>query len=211
MSAQQAEESRSWYGQRGMSGRMGFGRRCALLVVDVQRGFTDPRCPLGAEADAMVNAVGGLVSTARSASIPIVYTICFWTDSTWSLKIPAQRVLQPGSEWVELDPRITAEPEDLVVHKNFASAFFATSLDEYLRDNGVDTLVVAGMTTSGCVRASVVDGCSGGYRVIVPEEAVADRLAAAHEASLLDIDAKYGDVMPVGDVLARWHAASTGS
>jgi maleamate amidohydrolase len=203
MSTEQVEDFRLWYGQRGMSGRMGFGQRPALLVVDVQRGFTDPRCPLGSEADSMVHAIRGLLSTARSGGIPIAYTICYWTESTWSLKIPAQRVLQPGSEWVELDSRVAAEPDDLVVHKNFASAFFATPLDGYLRSGGVDTVVVTGMTTSGCVRASVVDGCSSGYRVIVPEEAVADRLAAAHDMSLCDIDAKYGDVMPVRDVAAR--------
>ncbi len=185
------------YQRRGLAARVGFGSKPALLVIDVQRGFTDPRCSLGAEATEMVNVVRDLLVAARGANVPVVFTISVWSAvaETWARKLPGQRELTPGSEWVELDPRLGRRAEEMLIEKHFASAFFRTDVAEHLKALEVDTVIATGMTTSGCVRASVVDGCSHGFSVIVPSDAVNDRAESPHEMSLFDMDAKYGDVV----------------
>lgn len=203
-------ELRDWYQQRGLAARVGFGTGPAVLVVDMQRGFTDPGFSLGADADDVIASVNTLTEAARLAGAPVVFTVCVYVRDaeTWARKLPGQRDLAPGSEWVELDPRIARAPGDLVLEKHFASAFFETGLGDILRARGVDTVVTTGMTTSGCVRASTVDACSQGFRVAVPAEAVGDRAALPHQANLFDIDAKYGDVVSSADVLTYFKSLS---
>lgn len=195
-------ELKAAFQANGLAGRMGMGTSPALVVVDIQRGFTDPRSALGAEADSTVTAISELVEDARRASVPVVYTTCVWTEvaEAWSRKLPAQRTLVEGSEWVELDPRLDPREGEPLIEKHFASAFFDTDLHALLKERDVDTVIVTGMTTSGCVRASVVDACSHGFNVVVPQEAVADRAAAPHGMSLFDMDAKYADVLPCAEV-----------
>ncbi len=117
--------------------------------------------------------------------------------------MPALLTLEAGSRWVEIDPRIAPLPGEPVLTKLFASAFFGTELSSLLAAAGCDTSIVTGASTSGCVRATAVDALQHGYRPIVPREAVGDRNPDAHEANLYDIDAKYGDVVPVEEALAR--------
>jgi maleamate amidohydrolase len=111
-------------------------------------------------------------------------------------------MLISGSELIELDPRLLRAPEDLVIVKQYASAFFGTHLASTLTAKRIDTLIVTGCTTSGCVRASVVDALSHGFRPIVPVESVGDRAQEPHEANLFDIDSKYGDVVPLSEAVA---------
>jgi maleamate amidohydrolase len=192
----------------GFHGRAGFGRRPALIVVDVNVGFTDPASPLVCDLESVVEAIGGLLSEARRAEIPVVYTTVSYdegdrrTAAVFIDKVPALLTLEAGSRWVEIDPRLAPLDDEPVLNKLFASAFFGTSLASFLAANGCDSLIVTGASTSGCVRATVVDALQHGYRPIVPREAVGDRNPAAHEASLFDIDAKYGDVVSVDEVLA---------
>lgn len=196
----------------GFHGRVGFGRRPALVVVDVNRGFTDPASPLVCDLDACVEAIAVLLDAFRAASLPVVFTtVCYdelgkQAAAAFIEKVPALLVLEPGSEWVEIDPRISPREGEPVLTKTFASAFFGTTLGSMLAAAGCDTVVVTGASTSGCVRATAVDALQHGYRVVVPREAVGDRNSAAHEANLFDIDAKYGDVLSVGDVLAELEA-----
>jgi len=191
----------------GFHGRTGFGRRPALLVIDVNVGFTDPASPLVCELDGVVAAIGRLLDEARRAQVPVVYTTVSYTEGDRAAaaafidKVPALLTLQSGSRWVEIDSRIAPLPHEPVLHKLFASAFFATPLSSLLASARCDSLVVTGASTSGCVRATVVDALQHGYRPIVPREAVGDRNHAAHEANLYDIDAKYGDVVSVDDVV----------
>lgn len=195
------DELREAFAARGIGARVGFGTRPALLVVDVTRAFTDPSSPLGADVEPTVDAVCGLLETARAAQIPVVFTAPVYDGPcVWSTKIPAQRDLVPGSDLVKLHPRLRRLPGEKLVEKHSPSAFFETDIADHLRERGVDTVVVTGLTTSGCVRASVVDGCSLGFRMIVPAEAVADRAELPHVASLFDIDAKYGDVTTCDEV-----------
>jgi maleamate amidohydrolase len=116
-------------------------------------------------------------------------------------RVAALNVLTPDSQWVEVDPDLPREAGDQLIEKQWASAFHGTDLDNRLREQGVDSLVVTGLTTSGCVRATVVDGLQYDYRVVVPREAVGDRNPDAHAANLFDMHAKYADVMSLQEVI----------
>lgn len=196
-----------WY-RTGFGGKVGYGRRPALLVVDVTVGFTDPRSPLGADAEAVVGAIRRLLDAARSARIPVIFTTVAYsqadltTAQLFTRKVPALLTLEAGSPWTRVDPRLEPSPDEPVLVKLYASAFFGTPLLSILTARQVDTLVVTGLTTSGCIRATVVDALQYGFRPIVPREAVGDRNEAAHEANLRDIDAKYGDVVGLEEVLS---------
>jgi len=189
----------------------GFGRRPALIVVDLSRGFTDPASPLGAEMDDVVAATRTMLDAAREAGLPVVFTTVVYDDANeraaavFLRKVPALRVLQPGSEWIEVDPRLGRRADEPVLSKAFASAFFGTPLAAILA--GHDCLLVCGATTSGCVRATVVDALQHGLMPVVPRECVGDRWPAAHDASLFDIEHKYGDVVALADAVAQVRAA----
>jgi maleamate amidohydrolase len=116
-------------------------------------------------------------------------------------KVPVLLTLEAGSRWVEIDPRIAPRPNEPVLNKLFASAFFGTPLASLLTAAGIDTLIVTGASTSGCVRATVVDALQHGFRPLIPREAVGDRNPAAHEVNLFDMDAKYGDVLSLEETL----------
>ena len=191
----------------GFHGRAGFGTRPALVVVDVNVGFTDPDSPLVCDLDDCVAAIAELLDAFRKARAPVVFTTVCYDDfgkqaaAVFIEKVPALLVLEPGSRWIEIDPRIVPVEGETVLSKYFASAFFGTTLASLLSTAGCDTVVVTGASTSGCVRATALDALQHGYRVVVPREAVGDRNQAAHEANLYDIDAKYGDVVSVDDVV----------
>jgi len=192
----------------GFHGRAGFGEKPALVVVDVNRGFTDPASPLVCDLDDCVASIARLLEAFRRAELPIVFTTVCYDDfgkqaaAIFIEKVPALLVLEPGSKWVEIDPRIAPAGSEPVLSKYFASAFFGTTLASLLASAGSDTVIVTGASTSGCVRATALDALQHGYRVVVPREAVGDRNPAAHEANLYDIDTKYGDVVSLGETLA---------
>jgi nicotinamidase-related amidase len=193
----------------GFHGRTGIGERPALVVVDVNRGFTDPASPLVCDLDECVATIARLLEAFRAAELPVVFTTVCYDDfgkqaaAVFLEKIPALAVLEPGSPWVEIDPRIAPADGEPVLSKYFASAFFGTTLASLLASAGADTVVVTGASTSGCVRATALDALQHGYRVLVPREAVGDRNPAAHEANLYDLDTKYADVVSVEDVLSE--------
>jgi maleamate amidohydrolase len=193
----------------GFHGTVGFGRRPTLIVVDVNRGFTDPASPLVCDLDGVVAAIGRVLDVARAAGLPVVFTTVSYderdkqTAAAFIDKIPALLTLEAGTPWMEIDPRIAPRDDEPVLNKLFASAFFGTALSSYLTANGCDSLIVTGASTSGCVRATVVDAIQHGYRPIVPREAVGDRNPDAHAANLYDIDTKYGDVVSVDDLIAQ--------
>jgi maleamate amidohydrolase len=200
------ENKRAIYERADMDNQVGYGSEPALLVVDLQTGFTDPENPLGGDLTGVVERTNRLIDAAHEGDAPVVFSrIVTEHDDTrdlgvWGEKIPSLATLQAGGEWVAIDPRLRVGDDDHVLDKRQASAYHETELDSMLAALGVDTAVVAGCTTSGCVRATAVDACSHGYYTIVPEEAVGDRALEPHEANLFDINAKYGDVRPVDEV-----------
>jgi nicotinamidase-related amidase len=184
----------------------GMGNHPALVIVDVVVGFTDPECPLGSEADAVVAANTKLMNAFHQASLPVVLTTVIYRSESqatvFRARVPALNLLTPESKWVKFDPRLPITPSDLQLEKRHASGFHGTELDDWLKAKKVDSVVVTGLTTSGCVRATAVDGLQNNYRVLVPREACGDRDEQAHEANLYDLNAKYADVVSVADILA---------
>lgn len=183
------------------------GSRPAVLVVDFSRGFTDPASTMGSDLTGEVEATKRLLDVARAKGIPVVFTtIGFESNlkdgSLWLQKAPGLAELQVGGEWVEIDPRLERGEDEVVILKKGASAFFGTNLPSVLVSQGVDTIVLCGATTSGCIRATAVDLLQYGYPTLVPRECVGDRAQAPHEANLIDIQAKYADVVPIEDALS---------
>lgn len=192
----------------GFGRRIGPGSRPALVVVDCSHGFTDPASPLACDLDAPLQAIARLLAAARERRVPVFFTTVAYrpedraTAAVFLEKVPALATLEAGSRWTEIDGRVAPAPGEAVVTKLFASGFFGTPLAERLAEHGVDTVVVTGASTSGCVRATVLDALQHGLRPMVPVEAVGDRDAAAHDANLFDMGAKYADVVGLEEALA---------
>lgn len=194
------------YRRKGLAGRLGFGRRPAILVVDLILGFTRQGSPLGSDLDAPVSATRRLLDAARSQDLPILFTTTVYEEGLrdaglFPRKVPSLSVLRRGTEEVEIDSRLSRRADETLIEKKYASAFFGTALASELTALGVDTLIVCGATTSGCIRATVVDALQHGFLPIVPLECVGDRSAEAHRANLIDIEGKYGDVIDLSQVL----------
>jgi maleamate amidohydrolase len=195
-----AAELSEAYRQRGIGRPLEAGLSGALLIVDFINGFTDSAYATGFNCDGAVEETARLISTARLADRPVIFsTIVFdlarQAHSVWCRKMPALTCLVPDSPSVRVDARLGLQPRDLVVTKSAASCFTGTDLAAILWQSRTDTLFVCGATTSGCVRASVVDACMAGFATFVVRECVADRAAAPHAANLFDIQSKYGDVI----------------
>jgi len=192
----------------GFGGRQGFGRRPALLVIDMSVGFTSPESPLHCELDDAVAAIAQLLEVSRAKGLPVVYTTVSYGKGEKAVakafidKVPALLALAEGSPFTEIDPRIAPLPDEPVLNKLFASAFFGTALQSLLAAHNCDSVLVTGASTSGCVRATAVDVLQNGYRLVIPRGAVGDRNVAAHEQALYDIDAKYGDVISLEESLS---------
>jgi len=188
------------------SPRVGFGRRPAVLAVDFACGWTDPAAPMAVPLEAAIDATACVIRAARPAGAPVIFTTYEvgppGAASPLLRKSPRVACMTPGSPWTRIDPRLPRLPDDYVLVKPAGSAFFATSLAAMLRTLHVDTVLVCGCVTSGCVRATAVDAAQHGLHTIVVREAVGDRSAAAHEANLLDIDQRYGDVVLMDEVIA---------
>lgn len=193
---------------RGVWGsRVGFGVRPVLLVVDFVKAYTIKDSPLYAPGvESAVEKTVELLALARKRDIPIIHTTASYQTSTfinggvWIKKAPVLKILaeEPYSDFCD-----GVEPlrNELVVTKQYASAFFGTSLSSTLTSANIDTVIVAGCSTSGCIRATAVDGAQHGFHVIIPRECVGDRHSAPHEANLFDIDSKYGDVVSMNQVI----------
>ena len=197
------------YRERGFQRRVGFGRRPALLHIDLANAWTRPGHAFSCDGmDTIIPAVQALNEAGRAKGIPIVYTTTAYEDvegpnsdmGLWVHKIPVE-LLQLGTDAVEIDERIAPQPGELVIVKKRASGFHGTYLSSYLNAQGVDTVIITGVTMAGCVRHSTEDAIAEGFRPIVVREAVGDRVPGVVEWNLFDIDAKFGDVEPLERVL----------
>jgi maleamate amidohydrolase len=201
------KEDEEFFRQRGFGLRIGFGERPALMIIDMLNGFTDPAMPLGAALDAEIEAQRPLLSVAHERKIPVFFSTVTYHEADirdagiWALKQKGAMTLTAGSEAVKLDPRLDMQPNDSMIVKKYASCFFGTDLVPRLTSRRVDTLIITGCTTSGCVRATAVDALQNGFRPMVVREAVGDRSAAAHAQSLFDLDSKYADVVSLDETL----------
>ncbi len=185
---------------------LGLAAKPALLVVDMINGFTDPACALGTHCPEVIAANCQLLERFREQALPVFFTtVVYHNDqqaSVFRAKLPALNVLEAGSHWVDIDKNLGRLPSETLIEKQWPSAFHQTDLHAQLNALSVDSLVITGLTTSGCVRASAVDALQYNYQVVIAEEAVGDRNREVHRANLFDLDAKYADVQSVGNVLA---------
>jgi len=193
---------------RGLATKMGFGERPVVVVVDYTRAFTDPEMPLAADFAAEIEATRNLLAAARFAGHPRLFTAPIYDEpdlgdaGVWAIKVPASTTLRAGTPGVELDERLERTDDEALLVKKYASAFFGTDLVSRLNARRVDTILLAGCTTSGCVRATAVDGLQHGFRVMVVRQTVGDRNPDAHVQSMLDMQQKYADVVELDDAIA---------
>lgn len=197
------------YQNRGFQRRIGWGKKPALVNIDLANAWTREGNAFTCEGmDTILPATQEVLAAFRARGLPIVFTTTAYdivegehTDmGLWGKKIPAE-VLRAGSEAVEIDERLERRDDEMLIVKKQASAFRGTNLNSYLNACGVDTIVVTGTTASACVRATVEDAIADGFRPIVVRECIGDRIAGAVEWNLYDIDAKFGDVEPLQAVL----------
>jgi maleamate amidohydrolase len=200
------------YLSAGFGNRLGFGEREALLVVDLCTAYLDESSPLYAGVESAMASMTRLVAAARGAGVPVVWTKVSYDEdraTVFHRKVPSLKVFATalGDFPAECSPKAGEQ----VVTKDHASAFFGTTLAEDLRAGGIDTVVVCGLSTSGCVRASALDAVQHDFIPVVVREACGDRDARPHEQALFDLDNKYADVVGEADVLARWSQTGTGT
>ena len=195
------------YAAKGFGQKFEYGTNPAVVVIDFSCGFTDPACALGSDLTAEVLATKRLLDVARDKGLLVVYTTIGFDESgkdgaLWLKKVPKLGDLERGGKWLDIDPRLEARPDEPVLLKKGASGFFGTNLASVLVAQRVDTVVLCGATTSGCIRATAIDLLQYGWPGLVPRECVGDRAQAPHEANLFDINAKYADVVSVDEALA---------
>lgn len=200
------------YSRQGFGQPLGFGRRPALLVVDFVNGFLDPELFGGGNIAEAARHTVPLLAAARSAGIPVIFTRIVYAEEgtnagVWCEKAPRLKSLTETSSASQVIGELEPRSGDYVIRKTQASAFFGTDLQSYLVYRAVDTLLIAGCTTSGCVRASVVDAISHNFRPIVVTDCVGDRALGPHQANLFDIGQKYADLLGADQAMARLQAA----
>ena len=182
------------------SNSLGFGERPAVLVIDLCQAFTDPARPLGTDCSSIIAHSNRIMRAARRSGHPVIVSTVrydspdFSDAGLWGRKIGGHTDLGADGDGWQFDPRLEVEASDGRLVKKYASCFFGTDLASRLVAARVDTLIICGVTTSGCVRASAVDAIQCGFRPVVVREAVGDRWADAHDQSLRDLAAKYADV-----------------
>lgn len=189
-------------------GHLEFGSAPALIVVDAVEAYVDPASPLYAGVEAAVAVIARLLEGARAAAIPVIYTVVSYRPDGadgglfWK-KLPALRAFMQGSPYARIPDAIAPRADELVLTKHYASAFFGTTLSSDLAARRVDTLVITGFSTSGCVRATALDALQHGYAPFVVKDACGDRHPAPHESNLFDLQAKYAEVVDADHVLAK--------
>ena len=187
-------------------GHLDFGTRPALIVVDAVKGYVDPAAPIYAGVEHALPVIARLLESFRAAALPVVYTVVSYrADGAdgglfWK-KLPALRAFVEGSPFAAIPDEIAPRPSELVLTKRYASAFFGTTLASDLAARRVDTLVITGFSTSGCVRATALDALQHGYAPFVVADACGDRHPAPHEANLFDLQAKYAEVVSATEVV----------
>ena len=200
------ESQEDYYAKIGFSKQLGFGKRPAVLVIDMCRGITEPG-KMYIDMDAHIPRIQAINEAARRIGAPVIFTtVAFHKDladaGTFGQKCPLIQKLLYGTPGIDIDPRLPVDDSDHLFVKKFPSAFYGTNLQSMLTGLSVDTTIIVGNSTSGCVRATACDAISGGFRPVVPSDCVADRAPLSHQINLFDMGSKYADVMPSEDVLA---------
>jgi maleamate amidohydrolase len=206
----QVDDLGSDYAAAGFGGSLGWGERPAVVVIDVCQAYLDPESPLYAGVEDARDSVAALVSAARENGVPVVWTRVEYEPGgadggVFFRKVSSLRVFERGAGHLgDFPPQVGPLPDEAVYTKQYPSAFFGTALAADLAEQGVDTVVLCGFSTSGCVRASCVDAVSYGFVPVVVPEACGDREVRPHEQAVFDMGAKYGEVVPLAEAEAHF-------
>lgn len=208
------DDARAIYRAQNIGQSSGFGSSPALLIVDFVNGFNDPALFGGGNIALAIAHTKPLLDAARAARIPVVFTRVVYAEDgsdacAFTLKLPGLTALTERSAASQVVPELDPGEDEHVLRKTQPSAFFNTGLAEWLKASRVDTVLVAGCTTSGCVRASVIDSMSHNFRTVVVSDCVGDRAIGPHEANLFDMEQKYADLMTRDQAIERLHALQT--
>ena len=202
------EELLRFYRQRGYDRRVGFGQRPAILVIDFSRAFTGGRSdfPGGEFCREIAQTLRMLEVARRGTKVPVLFTTIAYDEplrdaALWGKKVPWLEHCRAGTSMVEIDPALNVQPGEPVIAKKFPSSFYGTRLEDMLREKRIDTLILAGCTTSVCVRATALDAMQRGFRCVLAAEAVGEFDRALHAVHLVDLDSRYADVVPVDEVV----------
>jgi maleamate amidohydrolase len=201
------------YRAQGFGGSVGIGARPALCIVDFVNGFADPAMFGGGNIAPAIARTVVLLAAARGIGLPVAFTRVVYAangsdDCAFTRKVPALTALTEAVPASHVVPQLAPKAGETILRKTQPSAFFGTGYAEMLRRQGVDTVIVAGCTTSGCVRATVVDAMSYDFRTIVARDCVGDRSLPAHDANLFDMEQKYADLMDSAAIIASLKTAA---
>lgn len=202
-----------FYRQAGFGGRVGWGSKAAVLVIDMAGNWTEPDAMIGSDLGAVTPQIKKILNSARSQGLPVLFTTMAY-DATMSdvtrvsrLKTPHAEKMVRGDQPTQVIAELERRSEEPLIEKPRASAFLNTNLISILVDRGVDTVVIVGCSTSGCIRATAESALDLGFHALIPAEAVGDRSASAHTANLFDIDQRYADVVSVDDIIGHFEAS----
>ena len=195
------------YAAAGFGLTLGFGTRPALVIIDMAMAYFVPSSPLYAGVESTLAPTIALAAAARAAAIPVIFTRVEYVHPAegglFRRKIAALACFEAGNPLGDFHESLRPQPGDIVITKHFPSAFFGTSLAAMLSAQQVDSLIITGLSTSGCVRATAVDALCHGFAPIIASDAVGDRTAAVHDANLFDLQAKSADIV-ASEALVSW-------
>jgi maleamate amidohydrolase len=211
MAGRQVDDLNRDYSAAGFGNSLGFGKRPALLIIDFCQAYMEKSSPLYAGVEAELGVTEKLLTAARTHKIPVLFTTVRYTPGgkdggLYYKKIAALQCFDAGNPLADFPPSLHPGVEDIVIIKQYSSAFFGTSLASTLQSNGIDCCVIAGLSTSGCVRATALDCLQHGFIPLVVRDACGDRATSIHEANLFDMQAKFADVID-SDVALRYFAS----
>ena len=204
MANEQADLAANYSG--AFDGRLPFGAKPALIIVDFVMAYLDQASPLYAGVESALASNERILAAAREAGLPVIFTNVAYSPGgaeggVFFRKVPALKLFERGSPYGAFPPSLQPRPGEVVLTKHYASAFFGTSLASLLTSQGIDTLLITGLSTSGCVRATTLDACQSGFLPFVIRDACGDRHEAPHQANLFDIQAKYAEVVSEAEAL----------
>ncbi len=200
------EDVQQIFTQKGFSGQLGFGNKPALLIRDMTIAFTAPYSQLSIQLQDQIKFISQLIDRANELSIPVISSITYYDPAVpasrlWGIKFPSLQVLNPTSTWLDLHPDLKDKSFDLLYKTVYITDFHQSPILHFLQEKEIDTLILVGASTSGSIRATALDALQHGYRVVIPSEAVGDRSNALQTSALIDLNARYADVLNINLVL----------
>ena len=194
------------YSQRGFSGKLGFGNKPALLIRDLTVAFTDPNSKLSFNLKNQIESTIQIIEEVKKHQLPIIFSRTIYDSNNpfsqmWGKKFPSLQVLDESSTWVAIHDKLSKYSFDLINSTPYITDLYQSSVEKLLLENDVDTLILAGATTSGSIRATAIEAFQKGYHVVIPREAVGDRSEAIEHVALLDLNSRYADVVDITEVL----------